>query len=791
MAKILGCCVVAGVLLAGVMFPVVGGLGLASNRASETVENVSDQLAVGQVPAMTTMTDVAGNPIAFLYDQRRTPVASQDISEAMKLAIVSIEDRRFYEHQGVDWRGTIRAFLTNASSGQVEQGASTLTQQYVKNYLLLVVAQNDAERRQATETTPARKLREIRIALALDRDLGKDEILTRYLNLVPFGNGAYGIEQAARTYFGVAAKDLTAPQSAMLAGMVQSSSALNPYTNADGVLARRNTVLDAMQSTGVLNAADTTAFKATGLGVLPEPNAPANGCIGAGDRGFFCDYALQYLAQSGLDTDQVLKGGYVIKTTLDPVVQDNVKRGLNERTPADLDDIATVMNVVQPGQDAHRVLAMGSSRTYGLTTPSTVTPQPYSLVSSGGGSTFKVFTTAAAMEAGLGTSAMLDTPSSYAATGIGDSGGTNGCPTGKYCVKNYSDTYPKSMSVTQALAQSPNTTFVKLEEATGVPAVVDMSVKLGMRSYATPGSAAGQSEDPNQSLADYWKSIPLGSFTLGPVNLVPLEQANVGATLASGGKWCPPTPIDSVTDGAGNPVTINQAPCEQVVEPGLANTLAVAMSKDDQAGGTSAGAASRYGWNEPLSAKTGTTEQEYSAAFLGFTNTMAASTLTYGDTSNPGGICVNPLRSCGSGTITGGTVPAETFYSALQPIIGNFGPVALPQTDPKYVQGSQRGRVPDFTGMTASLAQQQAQNLGFQITQQSQNSASSAGTVVGQSVTGTAVPGTTVVLYVSNGVAPQTRAPSPQPTQQQAPAPPRTTTVQIPGLPPITVPVPN
>ncbi|MEO9223206.1 MAG: biosynthetic peptidoglycan transglycosylase, partial [Mycobacteriaceae bacterium] len=157
------------------MFPTVGGIGLLSNKTSDTVDSVSSELSQGQVPQTTTMLDAAGNPIAYLYDPngRRTVVAGDKISDAMKLAIVSIEDKRFYEHSGVDWRGTARAFFTNSSSGETQQGASTLTQQYVKNYLLLVVAQNDAERRAATEPTIARKLKEIRISLALDQQLGK------------------------------------------------------------------------------------------------------------------------------------------------------------------------------------------------------------------------------------------------------------------------------------------------------------------------------------------------------------------------------------------------------------------------------------------------------------------------------------------------------------------------------------------------------------------------------------------------------------------------------------------
>ena len=162
------------------------------------------------------------------------------------------------------------------------------------------------------------------MALTLDEQLTKDEILTRYLNLVPFGNGSFGIQDAARTYFNVDAKDLNLTQSAMLAGMVQSSSALNPYTNPAGVLERRNVVLDTMIQNIPDRADEIHAAKNQPLGVLPEPNTLPRGCIAAGDRGFFCDYALQYLANAGLSRDQIERGGYLIKTTLDPTVQNSV-----------------------------------------------------------------------------------------------------------------------------------------------------------------------------------------------------------------------------------------------------------------------------------------------------------------------------------------------------------------------------------------------------------------------------------------------------------------------------------
>ena len=232
--KLAWCCLLAAVIVAAMLFPVVGGVGVMSNRASDVVANGSAQLVEGEVPAVTTMVDSRGNVIAWLYSQRRFEVSSDQIADTMKLAIVSIEDKRFAEHNGVDWKGTLTGLTGYMSGDDDTRGGSTIEQQYVKNYQLLVIAQTDAEKRAAVETTPARKLREIRMALTLDKTFTKPEILTRYLNLVSFGNGAFGIQDAAQTYFGVDAGQLNWQQAALLAGLVQSTSMLDPYTNPEG-----------------------------------------------------------------------------------------------------------------------------------------------------------------------------------------------------------------------------------------------------------------------------------------------------------------------------------------------------------------------------------------------------------------------------------------------------------------------------------------------------------------------------------------------------------------------------
>ena len=795
--KLAWSCLLASVIVAAMLFPVAGGLGLMSNRASDIVANGSAQVLEGDVPAVTTMVDARGNTIAWLYSQRRFEVPADKIADTMKLAIVSIEDKRFTAHNGVDWKGTLTGLAGYASGDLTTRGGSTIEQQYVKNYQLLVVAQTDAEKRAAVAATPARKLREIRMALTLDKTLTKPEILTRYLNLVSFGNGAFGVQDAAQTYFGIDASALNWEQSALLAGMVQSTSTLNPYTNPDGALARRNLVLDTMIENLPDNADELREAKQKPLGILERPNELPRGCIAAGDRAFFCDYVEEYLARAGLSKEQVARGGYLIKTTLDPDVQSRVKSAVDSNAAPDLPGIASVMNVILPGKTSHPVIAMASNRTYGLNTDAgeTVQPQPFSLVGDGAGSIFKIFTAAAALDLGLGINANLDVPGRFNAKGLGE-GGAKGCPKETWCVENYRDPRNLTMNVTDALAKSPNTAFAKLISQVGVSRTVDMAVKLGLRSYGDPGTARAYDPNNNESLADFIKRQNIGSFTLGPFEVNPLELANVAATLASGGMWCPPDPIEAIYDRRGNEISVDAETCEQVVPEGLANTLSHALGRDTISG-TAAPAANSSGWTLPMSGKTGTTEAHRSSGFMGYTNRYAAVNYIYDDSPNPTDLCSFPLRQCYDGDLFGGKEPADTWFTAMTPIAESFGEVSLPPTDPRYVDGAPSSRIPNVSGMGQDSAREELRSSGFQVADQVSmvNSTSPAGTVIGTSPSGQIVPGIIVTLLVSNGIAPPPPPPpSPPPGMPPPPLPPGmpefgSTVVEIPGLPPITIPV--
>ncbi|WP_460354552.1 PASTA domain-containing protein, partial [Mycobacterium sp. ZZG] len=237
--------------------------------------------------------------------------------------------------------------------------------------------------------------------------------------------------------------------------------------------------------------------------------------------------------------------------------------------------------------------------------------------------------------------------------------------------------------------------------------------------------------------------------------------------------------------------------CEQVVPEGLANTMANALGKD-HTGGTATGAASSVGWDLPMAGKTGTTESHRSSAFVGFTNRYAAANYIFDDSPSPSGLCSYPLRKCGDGDLYGGTEPALTWYQAMEPIANDFGPVALPPTDPRYVDGGPGSEVPSVTGMKLDAARKKLEEAGFQVAPDptAVNSDSAKGAVVGTSPRGKTIPGSIVTIMVSNGIPPVVYRPPPPPSAPPPPAPgellppPPPNVIQIPGLPPIMMPWP-
>ncbi|TVT24846.1 penicillin-binding protein [Amycolatopsis acidiphila] len=689
--RFLGSCALAGVLVAGVLAPVAMGAGVLSNQVSDSVDGISASLATSQQPLVTTVTDRDGNPIATLFDQYRVPVAYNQIAPTMTAAIVSVEDRRFWSEGGVDPKGMVRAALHDSSGGST-QGGSTITQQYVKNYLINVVDRGDKAAQYADKAdTLARKLREAKIAVQLGQSESKEDILTGYLDVVEFAGNIYGVGAAAHAYFHTTPDKLNVQQAALLAGMVNNPNAYNPYKYPQEALNRRNTVIDDMVTNRMLAEKDAEIAKASPLGVLENgPDIPSSTCLGApDDAGFFCAYAENYLLQAGFTADQLETGGYTIKTTMDPAVAQTVKNAVNANVPTAQNGVANAFAVIRPGQNTHEVLAMVANRNYGTDPDKGETSTNIVADASnvfGAGSSFKIFTSAAALETGK---AGLNTPLPNQAGQCFTQPGANRY-TPPYCVQNDGTNYPNPISLRDGLATSPNVAFVGLESQVGMPAVLDMARRLGLRNTLNTNDA-GAIPDPRSSNPQY--SEPQSqyfqnklSFTLGNSPVSPLEMSNVSATLMSGGMWCPPNPILSITGRDGKPVPVKQQACEQVVPPGLANTLEAGLSQDTISG-TSAAAARAAGWTHPDIGKTGTTQQSESVAFVGGVDDYAVASMVFADGPHPAEICPGTpvhLGNCGHGAF-GGTVAAPPYFHAMSQLLAGKPDVQLPQPDPAYL----------------------------------------------------------------------------------------------------------
>lgn len=760
-------CALAGVLFAGVMAPVAIGLGEASNQLSDSVDSISSDLASAEFPLVTTVTDRAGNPIAYLFDQYRLPVSFNQISANMTNAIIAIEDKRFYQHAGVDLKGALRAALSNSSGGST-QGASTITQQYVKNFLINVVDRNNKTAQAEDQAqTVVRKLREAKMAMTLDQEWSKNNILTGYLNVVQFGHtgiGPYGVGAAAAAFFETTPDKLTVPQSALLAGMVNNPVFYDPYRHPEQALTRRNLVIDKMVENAALTAADAAKYKKAPLGVAQGgPIIPSSTCIGAPSyAGFFCDYAVSNLEQAGFTADQINSGGYTIKTTLDPNISKIAKQTVNDRLSPTADGLTNTFDIVKPGTTSHQLLALVANKTYGddASKGQTLTNEPADVSDTfGAGSTFKITTTAAALEKGtVGLSTVLNNPASTCF---------------QYLDPRYNPCYPVSNAETHntdklplpdALAISPNTAFVGLELSTGIPNVLNMAYRLGLRNSMLANVYGGNPNAPNTKAGGPQVDEPQlksfrtrASFTLGVAALSPLELANVMATLGSGGVWCPATPILSVTDRYGKAVPVQQQPCERVVPTSLANTLLNGLSHDVTPIGTSFAPGQAAHWTRPLAGKTGTTQQNKALAFVGLTGGYAASSIFFADGSHPEQICNNPPRlatGCAGGF--GGPVAAPTFFNAFNQILAGQPDVPIPGPDPAYAQVGNRGPTVPFVMLQQSTAAVHAlQAAGYHATIVPFNSTQPKGYVVGQTPQGNQVPTSqAITLYVSTGSLP-------------------------------------
>ena len=771
-AKLSIAVVAAGLLVAGLMLPFVGGIGVAARNSVRSFEEQPCNINPVPPPQKSVIYAADGKtPIASFFSQNRTVVPLSSIPAVVRKAVVAIEDRRFYDHHGVDVQGLARAVVRNSQSGRIQQGGSTLTMQYVKLFRQYS-AKTKAEKDAAVAQTPARKLIDARCALTLEQKLKKDDILARYLNIAYFGFGAYGIDTAARTLFGRPISKVSLEQAALLAGLVQSPSRYDPYRDPKAAAARRNTVLDGMRSLGYISAAQATKAKATPLKIARK-TSPRQDCANANasitNAGFFCDYLKTYLARIGYPQSRLESGGFRIVTTLDARVQRSAQRAVYDRMPPDR-RATSIMDVVDP--TSGKVRAMAVSKKYGNNKKDKrqTTLRLPTLPAAGAGSTYKLFTMLAALQQKV--------PLRDFTIKVGNEYTPTNCGTGERItpVANAGRYPDKPYDLEEATYASVNTFFVALLDqqfACDLAEPVAVALKLGMNSLKSVKPTAQTIVNGQQY-----------SFTLGPMGTSPLELTTAYGVLANQGKYCPPTPVEKILDSSGRQVALPERSCAQVLDPAIANTAAQVLIKDTKPGyaGT---ANSRFGeWYSaglgPVAGKTGTSSADgvdkglnAAAWFVGFTPNYAAAVATF-NPDKPNSALRDVPGYGGAGDDVFGSFGATIWTRAMAPILQGDS-WAFPPEDPTVVNG-RSVPVPTVTGMDVATASATlaAAGFGIDVAGERKDSPYPPDRIAEQSPSGRALPGQTVTVYLSTGKAGQpTAQPGPGPGPAPQPSPPR------------------
>ncbi|MGH2454330.1 MAG: PBP1A family penicillin-binding protein [bacterium] len=586
--------VVAGTLLLGMTaVGVSAGVAVAVAR-----REVPDITRLYTPPSQTTRIYAAsGELIASLYHENRLTVDLKDVPRHVRQAVLAVEDARFYEHRGVDLTGITRAIWHNIRSGRIVEGGSTITQQLARQLFL------------TPERVLSRKLTEMAIALEIERRLTKNEILERYLNEIYFGQGAYGIEMAARIYFGKRARELTLPEGAMLAGIIRAPSAYTPFRNLSAARARQELVLQRMSTLGMITEAQAAETIRERLTLNPSPGA---GLVGR-RAPYFVSYILPLLLER-FGEDQVYRGGLSIITTLDPPTQalaeKAVRQGIARGLAAGLRTSQAALVALDPRTGHIKAMIGGGDFAKSQFNRAwQAQRQP--------GSAFKPFIYVTALADGIPPSRVLeDAPVTFQIPG-----------TKPYKPKNYDGRFRGPIPLRRAVEQSVNIPAVRMLDELGTDRVVEMAQRMGIASPL----------HPHLSLA------------LGTADVTPLEMASAYGTLANTGVRVPPVALLKVSDASGK--VLYEASSERVAA--LSPEVAYLMT-DILKGVITRGTGRAALIGRPAAGKTGTTDDYRNAWFIGYVPQLSVAVWVGNDDNAP-------MRR-----VVGGGLPAQIWAAFMK-----------------------------------------------------------------------------------------------------------------------------
>ncbi|MFC7400745.1 transglycosylase domain-containing protein [Citricoccus sp. GCM10030269] len=619
----LGISVLCGLLVAGLFLPLAVTGGATAATGSDLIEEFPAELREEPVSVPSRVLAEDGTELARFYAENRQPVTLDQVSSSMKDAIVAIEDERFYEHGGVDPQGVGRALVSNVSSG-TQQGASTITQQYVNNMLVNADMLRGEERLTISGTkTYADKLKEMKLAVSVEQDLSKEEILEGYLNIVLFGGRNYGVEAAAQYYWGVPAAELDLAQSATLAGLVKSPNGYNPETHPEEAVARRNVVLDSMLQQGKISEQEHEQATSSGLDL--NINRQSTGCIAASQAPYFCDYVKkEVLANEAFGPDvesreELLnRGGLEIKTTLDTSLQKKAQDSVEKTVPVgDSSGAGSTLVTVEPGTGNVKAMAQNThySPEGGEGTGNTVLNLNVDAAQGGGngfqgGSSLKPYVAAAWLENGHSMYDMVDAsqdswPQGSKFKASCQPGGSISIPE-DWEVNNVIGDMKREMTADFGLYWSINTVMVNMAEELDLCDITDVASRLGVH-RADDGKPLNPANP---------------SFILGAEEFAPMTQAAAYAAFANDGQYCRPRALLSVKDASGKTYDVGAPECEEAIDPEVVAQLNETLTNIATRNAEETGQPD-VTEQVPMGGKTGTNNSQSSTWYIGYTSGLA------------------------------------------------------------------------------------------------------------------------------------------------------------------------
>jgi membrane peptidoglycan carboxypeptidase len=774
-----------GLLAAGLVLPAAGATGILVRNSATFVESLPSELETPPPSEISRLLAADGSVITTFFEENRRPIDLDKISPFMQKAIVAIEDSRFYEHGGVDPKGLARAAVVNQITGRVSQGASTLTQQYVKNVLVesAAAAGNDAGAKAAREKTNSRKAQEIVYAVALEKQFSKDEILKRYLNIASFGGTINGVEAAARYYFRTTAAKLTLPQAATLAGVVQLPGKYNPEKNPEAALERRNTVLNRMLELKVIDQAARDAAVATKLETKITP--VANGCANTKrQQGYYCEYVRRLILGSDDfsalgDTPKarentLKRGGLTIKTAMDPKVMTAAWKAVKTISPKDKSNVSAAAVTVEAGTG--KILAIQQNKTFSPNDEKKRSGRMYLNYavdeqwggSSGfpTGSTFKPFTLAEWLNSGKSLNAVVPSSggnapySSFTACGSPVGGGT-------YPYNNADEgrTSNASMSVWDGTAGSVNGVYISMEKQLDLCKIRKTAENLGVH-LAAPRSDECDRKKRDAGILTTRLPTCIPALTLGVASISPMTLAGAYAGFADSGNFCKPTAVLQILDRDKKPLKIPGAGCKQTIDKDVANGVNLGLSR-----ALTNGTASRVGVlpdGRPASGKTGTTNDSVDTWFVGYTRQLATAVWVGDPYTYPTGAedrNGNPIMARKSlnyrtingvrqGSVYGATFAGLIWKKIMVPAVEGMPVKRFDPPSSRYLVSPKKA-VPDVRGKSPEEAKSILEDAGFETTISGRPTPSQfpAGTVASTSPGGgtSASLGSTITIVLSSG----------------------------------------